>query len=70
MHEVKYICHKKCSFTQTYHRRSIIKAGDVKLYIEQRHFKGDTVQDAVLLQKIKFRLTLSNLVPMCSSRPN
>ena len=33
-------------------------------------FKWDTVQDAVLLQKRKFRQIGSNLVSTCSSRPN
>ena len=47
------------------------KVDEVKLNAKQRHFKiRDTVQDAVSLQKRKFRQIRSNLVLACSSRPN
>ena len=48
----------------------VIKSDDVKLNTEQRHFKGDTAHEAVLMQNRKFRLIGLNLVPTCSSRPN
>ena len=48
----------------------IIKADDIKLNTEQHHFKGDTVQDVVLLQNSKFSLTRSNFNSTCSPRPN
>ena len=48
----------------------VIKADDVKLNTRQRHFKGDTVHEAVFVQNRKFRLICLNLASTCSSRPN
>ena len=47
-----------------------VKIDDVKLNIKQRHFKGDTVHEAVLMQNRKYRLICSNVVSTCSSRSN
>ena len=48
----------------------VIKADDVKLNTRQRHFKGDIVHEAVLMQNRKFRQICLNLASTCSSRPN
>ena len=48
----------------------VIIADDVTLNTRQRHFKGDTVHEAALMQNRKFRLICLNFASTCSSRPN
>ena len=57
MHEWKYIFHENVLLLELItdvpfinDENYVIKADDVKLKTEQRHFKGVTVQDTILLQ--------------------